>query len=115
MSWKRLQTMSELQTAKPIGKAASELLGVRLGGEKPVSKVPAKSLADLDDTEEEPKKGIPWFLIGSIVVLVIVIGIAGYMAYKYWKRRQQEVTEGVAAATVPVEAGASGVVAPAAP
>jgi hypothetical protein len=101
---KRLQSMSDLPTtAKPIGKAAQEILGVRLGAEKPQHKGQAKSLVDLDETDEEPKKGIPWFLIGSIVVLVIVIGIAGYMAYKYWKRRQQEVSENVVAATVPVD------------
>lgn len=24
-------------------------------------------------------------------MLVIVVGIAGFMAYKYWKRRQEEI------------------------
>jgi cytoskeletal protein RodZ len=96
--------MSDLpSTAKPIGKAAQEILGVRFGADKPAAKAPAKSLVDLDEAEDEPKKGIPWFLVGSIVVLVIVIGIAGYMAYKYWRRRQQDVSENVVAATLPVD------------
>jgi heme/copper-type cytochrome/quinol oxidase subunit 2 len=58
-----------------------------------------------ETSEETPKKGLPWFLSGSIIVLVIVIGVAGYMAYKYWKRRRDEMQTSTDTAIVPAGPG----------
>ena len=88
----------------PIGKMAESLLGVGIGKEdkrfgreakeaREVS-VPRKVIVDDDDDDDDASskgKGIPWFLIISIAVLILVIGVGGFMAYKYWKRRQEEI------------------------
>jgi hypothetical protein len=73
------------------------VLGVRLSVDEETSesKRSEKKVVKHDEVEPEEEKGLPWFLIGSIVVLVIVVGIAGFMAYKFWKRRQQEMEQAV--------------------
>jgi cytoskeletal protein RodZ len=90
------ETMSE---GVPIGKIAENILKVKMTGDD--AKAEKKDALEKDmikrkradeEEEAEPKKGgMPWFLILSILVLVVVIGVVGFMAYKYWKRRQEEM------------------------
>jgi cytoskeletal protein RodZ len=79
--------MSEDKVARPIGKLTQELLGEPFPDEEKRPLRKHKSASHADSAEEKEERGIPWFLIGSIVVLIIFVGIAGFIAYKYWKKR----------------------------
>jgi cytoskeletal protein RodZ len=114
-SEQRLLRMDESLT---IGKMTENLLGVKMTGdakksrhivEKKSAKKEVRDDSDDEEVSDESSKGrIPWFLIISIVVLIVVVGVAGFMAYKYWKRRQEEIanaqTVAVAEVHVPVPA-----------
>lgn len=82
----------------PIGRMTESLLGVKMGEPARAprarhSVVQKRVESDDEEEQEEKKGGFPWFLVISIVVLAVVVGIAGFMAYKYWKRRQEEMQQ----------------------
>lgn len=94
--------MSDEKIARPIGKLTQELLGEPFPDEEKRAerRRKAQHVAVVVDEEKE-EGGIPWFLIGSIVILIIVVGIAGFIAYKYWKRRQAEMSQAVEQSQLP--------------
>jgi hypothetical protein len=82
----------------PIGKIAENILKVKMTGDTGGKKKEAlerdmavRKKGGDEDEGEAKKGGLPWFLIISILVLIVVIGVGGFMAYKYWKRRQEEM------------------------
>lgn len=76
----------------PLTKMAQSMLGVSLSGAeaRPLRQA-REPEAGAEDAEEPPKKGTPWFLIMSIVVLVAVVAIAGYFVYKMWRNKREQI------------------------